>query len=86
MNLFPEDLRTVVTVCNMDSYIHFRCCERDNLDGTLRRILSVKELTHKEHKGQGLWTSLKLLHGDLKQVCFSKCMRDGCILLQCTLL
>ncbi|XP_069695131.1 dedicator of cytokinesis protein 1 isoform X3 [Periplaneta americana] len=45
-----------------------QCCERDNLDGTLRRILTLKELTHKEHKGQGLWTSLKLLHGDLKQV------------------
>ncbi|GFG33105.1 hypothetical protein Cfor_10663, partial [Coptotermes formosanus] len=45
-----------------------QCCERDNLDGTLRRIFTLKELTHKEHKGQGLWTSLKLLHGDLKQV------------------
>ncbi|XP_023708307.1 dedicator of cytokinesis protein 1 isoform X4 [Cryptotermes secundus] len=45
-----------------------QCCERDNLDGTLRRILTLKELPQKEHKGQGLWTSLKLLHGDLKQV------------------
>jgi hypothetical protein len=48
--------------------MYFRCCERDNLDGTLRRILTLKELPQKEHKGQGLWTSLKLLHGDLKQV------------------
>ncbi|PSN51994.1 Dedicator of cytokinesis protein 1 [Blattella germanica] len=45
-----------------------QCCDRDSLDGTLRRILTLKELTPKEHKGQGLWTSLKLLHGDLKQV------------------
>jgi hypothetical protein len=59
-------------------YMHFRCCERDNLDGTLRRIFTLKELTHKEHKGQGLWTSLKLLHGDLKQVCFSKCSVTIC--------
>lgn len=69
VNLSQKYLPTVVT----DSYVHFRCCERDNLDGTLRRILTVKELPHKEHKGQGLWTSIKLLHGDLKQVCFSKC-------------
>ena len=52
-------------------YVRFRCFDRDNLDGTLRRIFTLKELSHKEHKGQGLWTSLKLLHGDLKQVCFS---------------
>lgn len=25
-------------------------------------------MTQKEHKGQGLWVCLKLLHGDLKQV------------------
>ncbi|GLG95601.1 Uncharacterized protein GBIM_02534 [Gryllus bimaculatus] len=44
-----------------------QCCDRDNLDGTLRRILTVKDLTQREHKGQGLWISLRLLHGDLKQ-------------------
>lgn len=43
-----------------------QCCERDNLDGTLRRILTLKDLTQREHKGQGLWISLRLLHGDLK--------------------
>ncbi|KAJ9589857.1 hypothetical protein L9F63_017012, partial [Diploptera punctata] len=45
-----------------------QCCDRDSLDGTLKRILQLKELTPKEHKGHGLWTSLKLLHGDIKQV------------------
>nr|CAD7446283.1 unnamed protein product [Timema bartmani] len=45
-----------------------QCAEKDNLEGTLRRILTLKDLTQKEHKGQGLWTSLKLLHGDIKQV------------------
>lgn len=67
--LTQKDLLAVVSVYNM-YHMHFRCCERDNLDGTLRRILTLKELPQKEHKGQGLWTSLKLLHGDLKQVCF----------------
>ena len=45
-----------------------RCCDRDSLDGTLKRILQLKELTTKEHKGYGLWASVKLLHGDIKQV------------------
>lgn len=30
--------------------------------------MTSKEVTQKEHKGQGLWVCLKLLHGDLKQV------------------
>lgn len=45
------------------------CSDRDSLDGTLRRlIVSGREIGHKEHKNQGLWVSLRLLHGDLKQV------------------
>ncbi|CAH1397385.1 unnamed protein product [Nezara viridula] len=43
-------------------------CEKDNLEGTLRRILTIKDLTHKDHKGYGLSVRLKMLHGDLKQV------------------
>ncbi|KAG8228173.1 hypothetical protein J437_LFUL014408 [Ladona fulva] len=45
-----------------------QCCDRDNLDSTLKKIIAIKEVTQKEHKGQGLWISLKLLHGDIKQV------------------
>lgn len=45
------------------------CNDRDSLDGTLRRLIaSGREIGHKEHKNQGLWVSLRLLHGDLKQV------------------
>lgn len=45
------------------------CSDRDSLDGTLRRlIVSGREISHKEHKNQGLWVSLRLLHGDMKQV------------------
>ncbi|XP_059488659.1 dedicator of cytokinesis protein 1 [Neocloeon triangulifer] len=44
------------------------CGDKDNLDGTLKKILAGKDMNQKEPKGQGLWTSLKLLHGDLKQV------------------
>lgn len=44
------------------------CSDRDSLDGTLRRLISSgREVGHKEHKNQGLWVSLRLLHGDLKQ-------------------
>jgi len=54
-----------------------RCCEKDSLDGTLRRIIAQKETNIQKHVnsnianvtgGQGLWTSLKLLRGDPKQV------------------
>nr|CAD7205374.1 unnamed protein product [Timema douglasi] len=53
-----------------------QCADKDNLEGTLRRILTLKDLTQKEHKGQGLWTSLKLLHGDIKQVTI-QCVLTG---------
>ncbi|XP_003691692.2 dedicator of cytokinesis protein 1, partial [Apis florea] len=54
-----------------------QCCEKESLDGTLRRILSQKETNIQKNSngnsgsfagGQGLWTSLKLLGGDPKQV------------------
>ncbi|XP_046384567.1 dedicator of cytokinesis protein 1 isoform X4 [Ischnura elegans] len=48
-----------------------QCLDRDNLDSTLKKIIAIKEITQKEHKGQGLWISLKLLHGDLKQTRYS---------------
>ncbi|XP_034240436.1 dedicator of cytokinesis protein 1 isoform X3 [Thrips palmi] len=44
-----------------------QCGDRDDLEGTLKRILTLKELTQREHKGHGLSASLKLLRGDLKQ-------------------
>lgn len=58
----------------------FRCCEKESLDGTLRRILSQKETNIQKNNngnsgsfagGQGLWASLKLLRGDPKQVNFN---------------
>lgn len=48
-------------------FILFRC-EKDNLENTLKRYLNLKDYSHKEHKGQGLSVSFKLLHGDIKQV------------------
>jgi len=58
-------------------HLYSRCCEKDSLDGTLRRIIAQKEANIQKHingnitnvaGGQGLWTSLKLLRGDPKQV------------------
>ncbi|XP_075232677.1 dedicator of cytokinesis protein myoblast city [Lycorma delicatula] len=49
-------------------FLPFLHCEKDNLDSTLRRFLTLKEITQKEHKGQGLFASFKMLHGDIKQV------------------
>ncbi|XP_064466141.1 dedicator of cytokinesis protein 1-like [Ornithodoros turicata] len=47
---------------------YVQCGERDFLDTAIKKALSSKEITQKEHKGQGLWICLKLLHGDNKQV------------------
>ncbi|XP_073969012.1 dedicator of cytokinesis protein myoblast city isoform X3 [Rhodnius prolixus] len=43
-------------------------CEKDNLEGTLKRLFTIKDLTHKDHKGQTISVRLKMLQGDLKQV------------------
>ncbi|KAK2584698.1 hypothetical protein KPH14_007033 [Odynerus spinipes] len=54
-----------------------QCCEKESLDGTLRRIISQKDTNVQKSSGysnnnfgggQGLWASLKLLRGDVKQV------------------
>ena len=45
-----------------------QCGERDSLDTVIRKIISAREISQKECKGQGLFVSLKLLHGDQKQI------------------
>lgn len=45
-----------------------QCGDHDFLDSVIRKILTAKEVSQKDHKGQGLWCCLKLLHGDIKQV------------------
>nr|XP_018917246.1 PREDICTED: dedicator of cytokinesis protein 1 isoform X2 [Bemisia tabaci] len=65
---------TLYLMGNLDSdedkrhFLPFLACDKDNLDGTLKRLISIKELTQKDHKGQGVYVSFKLLDGDLKQV------------------
>lgn len=58
-------------------FIPFLHCERESLDGTLRRILAQKDANTQKNSGnsgnniaggQGLWASLKLLRGDTKLV------------------
>lgn len=46
--------------------IHFSC-EKDNLEQTLRKIIS-KDFAKNDNKNQALFVSMKLLRGDLKQV------------------
>lgn len=45
-----------------------QCGERDSLDAVIRKIISARDISQKECKGQGLFISLKLLHGDQKQI------------------
>ncbi|XP_050543349.1 dedicator of cytokinesis protein 1 isoform X2 [Daktulosphaira vitifoliae] len=49
-------------------FMPFLPCEKDNLENTLKRYLNLKDYSHKDHKGQGLHVSFKLLNGDIKQV------------------
>ncbi|XP_039295839.1 dedicator of cytokinesis protein 1 [Nilaparvata lugens] len=50
-------------------YLPFLHCEKDDsLEGTLKRVLSLKDFPQKENKSQNLTASFKLLHGDMKQV------------------
>lgn len=44
--------------------------EKDSLDSLIKKITNSKtgDINPKDHKGQGLWISLKMLHGELKQV------------------
>lgn len=45
-----------------------QCGERDFLDALMKKHTTIKEVSQREHKGQGLWVSIKLFHGDLKEV------------------
>ncbi|KAF5308725.1 hypothetical protein FQR65_LT06086 [Abscondita terminalis] len=47
--------------------VPFYSCEKDNLEQTLRKFTN-KDTGKHENKNQALFVSLKLLHGDLKQV------------------
>jgi dedicator of cytokinesis protein 1 len=39
--------------------------KRTFMDSLIRKVVSAKDINH---KGQGLWVSMKILMGDLKQV------------------
>ena len=45
--------------------ISFRIGEKENLDSLIKKVVSAKEVNH---KGQGLWVTLRKLHGDFKKV------------------
>ncbi|KAL7286180.1 hypothetical protein TKK_0019548 [Trichogramma kaykai] len=57
----------------VEHYIPFLHCEKESLDATLKRFFTQKEVSLQKnsignHVGEGLWCSLKLLRGDIKQV------------------
>ncbi|XP_064601988.1 dedicator of cytokinesis protein 1-like isoform X2 [Liolophura sinensis] len=43
----------------------FQCGEKESLEGVIKKVLGGKEVNH---KGQGLWVSMEILQGDIKQV------------------
>ena len=42
-----------------------RCGQGEFMDNVIKKVIAAREINH---KGQGLWVSLKVLPGDLKQV------------------
>ena len=42
------------------------------MDSLIRKVVSAKDINH---KGQGLWVSMKILMGDLKQVYIFECVK-----------
>ena len=44
-----------------------RCGQGEFMDNVIKKVITAREINH---KGQGLWVSLKVMHGDLKQVIF----------------
>nr|XP_022344054.1 dedicator of cytokinesis protein 1-like isoform X2 [Crassostrea virginica] len=47
-------------------FIPFQSCgEKEFMDSLIKKVVVAKEINH---KGQGLWVSLKVLQGDVKQV------------------
>lgn len=46
-------------------FIPFLACGDEFMYNVIKKVISAKEINH---RGQGLWVSLKILHGDMKQV------------------
>ena len=55
-----------------------RCGEKEFMDSLIKKVVVAKEINH---KGQGLWVSLKVLQGDVKQVCNKWQCSDQSVLL-----
>ncbi|XP_071089559.1 dedicator of cytokinesis protein 1-like isoform X4 [Haliotis cracherodii] len=54
--------------CNEDQqyFIPFQQCgEKEFMENVIKKVITAKDINH---KGQGIWVSLKILPGDLKQV------------------
>ncbi|GFO14588.1 dedicator of cytokinesis protein 1 [Plakobranchus ocellatus] len=54
--------------CSMEDnqvFIPFLACNDEFMYNVIKKVITAKEINH---RGQGLWVSLKILHGDMKQV------------------
>ncbi|CAG9794914.1 unnamed protein product, partial [Diatraea saccharalis] len=54
---------------NPDKHVQvpFYACEKENMDDLLKKVLANRDLKNAKHS-QGLWVSLQLVEGDLKQI------------------
>jgi len=56
-------------LCNVLLFPLFRCAERDFMEATIKKAIVAKDINH---KGQGLWVTMRKLLGDFAQVTFAK--------------
>ena len=61
----------VMNICTVSDWLILvcvlivRCGQGEFMDNVIKKVIQAREINH---KGQGLWVSLKVLPGDLKQV------------------
>ncbi|XP_059148668.1 dedicator of cytokinesis protein 1-like isoform X3 [Physella acuta] len=56
---------TKTSVEDNQYFIPFQHCNEDFMYNVIKKVISAKDINH---RGQGLWVSLKVLPGDIKQV------------------
>ncbi|XP_063896326.1 dedicator of cytokinesis protein 1 isoform X4 [Helicoverpa armigera] len=63
------DIKRFVTVDASDKHIQvpFYAYEKENLDSLLKKVIANRDLKDAKHS-QGLWVSVRLVEGDLKQI------------------
>lgn len=58
-------MQSILIYINFQHYKTYFSCNEDFMYNVIKKVISAKDINH---RGQGLWVSLKVLPGDIKQV------------------